>query len=127
MKLKIVTKNQIGSLIKCTIHKNGRLGFSTSAVEKLSLSEKTFVRLAINEEDKSDSSLYMLISKVKSDDSVKIIKAGNYYFCRMKPVFDELGIDYTKNKIIFDISEMDYEGEKVYKLKRRELERKKNK
>jgi hypothetical protein len=127
MKLKIVTKSIANSTAKCTIHLSGKLGFSQEAVNKLSLSEKSYIRLAVNDEDKEDQNLYMLISRVQSNDSIKVRKAGSYYFCATKQLFDEMAYDYITKKIIFDIAEVDYEGEKVYKLRKREISRKKKK
>jgi len=123
MKLRFVKPQITSGAIKCTIHKNGKLGFSQAAVDKLKISEDSFVKIAVNDTDKDDVNLYMLVINEQIDDVFKVSKAGNYYYVNTRLLFDEMSIDYSKKKIIYDIVEIEYEGQKIYKLLRRELDR----
>lgn len=125
MKLKILEVPQIGGKVKATIHQSGKLGFSQAAIDELQISSNTYIMLAKNEEDPSDSNLYMVISKEKNENGLKVSKAGNYFYVNTKYLFDKLGIDYKRKKVIFDIIQIEYEGQTVYKLIRREVDRKK--
>jgi len=125
MKLKFIRPQSQSGTAKCTIHKNGKLGFSQAAVDRLNIKENTYVKIAVNEEDTSDVNLYMLVVENESNDTFKISKAGNYFYVNTKLLFDELQVDYKKKKIIYDIVEIEHEGEKIYKLVRRMLDRNK--
>ncbi len=125
MRLKILEVPQIGGKVKATIHQSGKLGFSQAAIDELQISNNTYIMLAKNEEDPNDSNLYMVISKEKKENGLKVSKAGNYFYVNTKYLFDKLGIDYKRKKVIFDIIQIEYEGQTVYKLIRREVDRKK--
>ncbi|MDP3150884.1 MAG: hypothetical protein Q8N83_17330 [Ignavibacteria bacterium] len=124
MKLKFIDGSKYNLNVKCSIHLTGKLGFSQSAIDSLQLDNNKYVAFATNEEDKKDLTLYMVVYNEKKEGAFKIVKAGNYYYLNTKKMFDELGIDYKKKTIIYDISNCDYEGEKIYKLIRREYDRK---
>ena len=49
--------------IKCTLHKNGKMGFSKQAIEKLHLKTNGYSKLGFNADDSSDKSLYMIIQE----------------------------------------------------------------
>jgi|WetSurMetagenome_2_1015567.scaffolds.fasta_scaffold341310_1 hypothetical protein len=121
MKLKKITTRDSG---KATIHLSGKMGFSQSAIMKLHLNESKYVSFALNDEDKKDQNLYMMIVNEKEDDTLKINKAGNYYYINARNIFEELNIDFKRKNVIFDIKEIEYEGENIYKLIRREIDRK---
>jgi len=123
MKIKFITPSSVPGKIKCTVHLNGKLGFSQAAVKKLDISEANYIKIGINDEDRNDSGLYIAILKRKDEDAFKVNKAGNYYYLNTMYLFDELKIDYRKKKIIYDIQEIEHEGMKMYKLDKRELNR----
>lgn len=124
MKLKYWKPTTMG-IVKATIHKSGKLGFSQSAINRLELSQDTYVKLAINESDSRDTNLYLLIVKEIDGETLKVNKAGEYYYLNTKDFFNEWGIDFRKKRIIYDIVDIEYEGEKIFKLIKREKERSK--
>lgn len=124
MKIKKIKIGRFNKNVKCSIHISGKLGFSQGAIEVLKLNVNKYIGFGLNEENPKDTSLYMFIYDNAQEDAFKLIKAGNYYYVNTKKMFDELGIDYTKKTYIYDISEFEYNGELIYKLLRREYDRK---
>ncbi|MCU7492379.1 MAG: hypothetical protein HF312_13370 [Ignavibacteria bacterium] len=112
-------------IIKLTVHRDGNMGFSSGAVKKLNIDEKSYVKIGTNGSDTRDSNLYLMHTNDFDENALKVNKAGDYYYLNTKSFFNELNIDYTKKKLVYDIVEMDYDGNTIYKLIRRELERKK--
>lgn len=117
-------KASIGKM-KCTIHRNGKLGFSRGAIDKLGITLEKYAKLGFNEEDKTDKSFYLVIQEYSDDDTFKINKAGAYYYLNTSNLFDELNLDYLRKKIIYDIQEIREDDINLYKLKKREIIRKK--
>lgn len=126
MKIKFVKPKFYGK-IKCTVHLNGKLGFSQAAIKFLKLNENCYIRVGINDEQPNDPNLYIDIVQNQDENSYPVNKAGNYYYINTKHLFDEMGVDYQNRKIIYDMHEFLYEGNKIYKLTKREIERKKDK
>ena len=125
MKLKFISASNKAAKAKATIHKTGKLGFSIEAVSYLNLSEGLYIRFAQNEEDENDLNLYAQLTNEVSEESFKIIKAGQYFYVNTKVMFDDLGEKYVEKKIIYDIVKIDIEGEEILKLMRREIKKKK--
>ncbi|MBU2061072.1 MAG: hypothetical protein KKH44_04380 [Bacteroidetes bacterium] len=117
--MKFIKAQEIDKNVKCAIHKTGKLGFSSSAIEKLNLTTEKGVMIAINEEDDSDENLYILINESVNKDTFKISKAGEYFYLNTKALFDSLSIDYRENRIIYDILDFENDGTKMYKLIKR--------
>ena len=65
----------------------------------------------------------MIIKNFDDGESLKIHKAGQYYYVNTKPLFDSLNIDYKNNKIIYDVEDFEYSNIKMHKFVRRELNR----
>lgn len=124
MKLKYWIPTTTG-IVKATIHRSGKLGFSQAAIDKLELNQDTYAKLAINESDRKDTNLYLKVVREYDGESLKVNKAGNYYYLNTRDFFNELGVDYYKKRIIYDIVDMDYGGEVLFKLIKREKERSK--
>lgn len=94
--------NKVGGSIKATIHKTGKLGFSSGAEDFMEIKEESYFKVGFNNNDTTDDSIYM----IKSDDAnnaFKISKAGMYYYINLKNVFDKRGIDYKSKSYIYDI------------------------
>lgn len=127
MKLKFIKSEDIDKNVKCAIHKTGKLGFSSNAIDKLSLSTEKTVSIAINEEDEEDENLYVVVNENAQDGAFKISKAGEYFYLNTKAFFDSFGIDYRNEKIIYDIVDFEYEDEKMYKLIKRVIKKKERK
>uniref|UniRef100_A0A832D0P7 Uncharacterized protein n=1 Tax=Ignavibacterium album TaxID=591197 RepID=A0A832D0P7_9BACT len=112
-------------VVKATIHQSGKLGFSQAAIDKLNLSQNTYIMIGTNKENKKDSNIYMAISKESNDLAIKVNKAGNYYYLNTKDFFNEIGVDYKSKSVIYDIVDISSNNEKIYKLVPREKDRKK--
>ena len=125
MKLKFISAKNNAAKAKATIHKTGKLGFSIEAISFLNLREGLFIRFAQNEEDENDLNLYAQLINEDSEESFKIIKAGQYFYVNTKVMFDNLGEKYVDKKIIYDIVKIEIEGEEILKLIRREIKKKK--
>lgn len=111
------------SNVKATIHINGKMGFSKSAIKKFGLEEGKFLKMGVNTEDTSDENLYVIVKNFDDGESLKIHKAGQYYYVNSKPLFDSLKIDYKNKKIIYDVEDFEYSNIKMYKFVKRELDR----
>lgn len=125
MRIKFITPKAGYGKVKCTVHKNGKLGFSQAAIRRLNVTDSKHFKIGVNEEDRYDDSLYLMIAENEDRDTYDVNKAGNYYYLNTRNLFDELNIDYRNKKIIYDIEEIEYEGRKLYRLKKRELDRSK--
>lgn len=123
MKLKFIKPQEIDRNIKATIHTSGKLGFSSEAAKKLDLINIKGIQIAINEEEE-DANLYIKLESQITYESFGVVKAGDYYYVNTKAFFENYGIDYKSIKIIYDIVEFDYEGEKMYKFLKREVKKK---
>jgi len=127
MKIKFYKPIVTTGNIKCTIHKNGKMGFSRQAINKLNINENGHVKIGFNAENENDKNLYLVIQDHKDEETFKINKAGDYFYVNTKYLFDDLSFDYIRKKIIFDIQDIEIGGNTVYKLNKREIERKKSK
>ncbi len=107
--------------IKATIHKSGKLGFSSGAYESLKLENYKSIGIATNKSE--DDNLYMILYEEHMNNAYRINKAGEYSYLSAKDLFDRLGIDYSDElkTIIYDIVDTNqkFENKTVYKLKRR--------
>lgn len=124
MKIRKIKGSNYKKNVKCSIHLSGKLGFSQAAIDELKLDNNKYITFGLNEEDETDTNLYMFIIDDAEEDAFKLIKAGNYYYLNTKRMFDDLNLEYKKKTYIFDIAKMDYEGQNIYKLSRREYDRK---
>lgn len=107
-------------VIKATVHKSGKLGFSSGAMKKLKLDENRYFRIATNAADPEDENIYLVEANEGEDDVFKANKAGKYYYIRIKHILDELDIDYKDDRVIYDIKREETEdGTTYYKLTRR--------
>jgi len=112
-------KDTIG-VVKATVHKNGKLGFSSGAMKVLGLDVNRYWRVATNADDIEDDSLYLLPAQEGEESVFKASRAGQYYYMRIKHLLDEMEIDYGNQKVIYDILKKEQEGMIFYKLNRRE-------
>jgi hypothetical protein len=119
--------SELDTNVKATVHLNGRLGFNKNAEKKLSLPESKFVRIARKPDYDIDKTLYLVPTREGTKDAFPVLKSGEYYYAATKSLFDFLGEDYENVKIIYDITEVQStNGTKIFKLKRRDIERKKD-
>jgi hypothetical protein len=119
MKLKFINPATLDRNLKATIHKSGKLGFTVQAATKMELVEYKSAKIALNDEDALDTSLYVKILDTVEDDAFKINKAGDYYYLNTKALFDEMDLDYSTQSIAYDIATIEIGGEQYFKFKRR--------
>jgi hypothetical protein len=102
---------------KATIHMTGKLGLNQEASDLIGkIDAKSFL---IGKDVNDSMKLYLLDSEAVG--SVKVSKAGNYYYLNAANVFDKLNIDY-KNKIyVYDISKDTYDKKEIFVLSQRDL------
>lgn len=121
IKLAIHKASDFDRNVKATVQSSGRLGFSEGAAKKLNLTGVEYFVLASNEEDVNDDNLYGWIEANDENGGFKVNKSGLYYNVNTKPLFDKLNIDYRDRDttIIFDIVDLEHEGNKILKLIKR--------
>lgn len=125
MKIKFFNPNSLDRNLKATVHKSGKLGFTVDAANKMGLQTATNAAVGENEEDSSDTSLYIVIYNEQREGAFKVSKAGKYYYLNLKSLFDTLKINYKgQSSVVYDISEEEIEGQKIFKLSRRENNKK---
>jgi hypothetical protein len=104
---------------KATVHITGKLGFNKEAEKLMKLSEQTYFRVAIDGEIANFKNVYLVEHKQGESDSIKVSKAGSYYYLNTASVFDTLKLKYNTHRIIFDIERSEYENKTMFILKRR--------
>jgi hypothetical protein len=119
-KIKFFNASELEGRLKCTIHRTGKLGFSEVTINKLEINEKKGIKIGIGTEDQNEDILYLAITENPDKSDFKINKAGNYYYVNTRILFDKLGYDYRNSTIMFDMVEIEIEGEKLFKLIKRE-------
>jgi hypothetical protein len=124
MKLKFFNPEKLDRNLKATVHKSGKLGFTVEAAKKMSLAIDKSAGIAINEEDETDKSLYVVIFPNKQEGAFKISKAGAYYYLNTKALFDTLKIDYKNDWVVYDISTDRIEEQDFFKFTRRDKSKK---
>jgi hypothetical protein len=119
MKLKFIHPDSLEKNLKATVHKTGKLGFTSEAANKMNLDVNKSVGIAIDEDDLLGFDYYLVVYPNQREDGYKVNKSGEYYYINTKAFFDNQKVDYVKNSIVFDISGQKIEGMTVYKLTRR--------
>ena len=103
---------------KATIHVTGKLGFNMEAAKLMAFDEETRYRVAVD--DASNASRVYLVTASTSEKSVvKVAKAGQYYYINLAPIFRQIGMEYEKYIISFDVDKSEYEGNDMFVLTRR--------
>ena len=105
-------------VIKATIHKTGKLGFSSSAQNFLSLGEESYFKIGFNDIDAYDNNIY-LVPSGEDDQTFKAAKAGDYYYINLKHIFDKRGLDYQNETMIYDIKKQKSGDTEFFILTRR--------
>lgn len=94
--------NKNNAVIKASIHKTGKLGFSSGAQEFMNINEESYFKIGFNNNDLTDQNIYMVPCE-KSSEAFKASKAGMYFYINLKHVFDKRGLEYKKGSNIYDI------------------------
>ena len=107
--------------VKATVQFNGRLSFTLEAGKTMGLSEEK--SLIFFESDSGD--LGATISEKGDPEAFVLKKCGPYYYIAFRNYLKQAGIDYKRQKIIYDISQLDekLEGRTLFKFERRILPR----
>jgi hypothetical protein len=119
MKFKFINPGELDRNLKATVHKTGKLGFTVEAAKKLDLSAGKSVMIALNDDDKEDNNLYIIVVNDVRPDGFRVSKAGGYYYLNTKDLFENLNIEYILESVVYDIREMLIDGVKGFVLKRR--------
>lgn len=120
--LKQIEAEEDRGVVKATIQKSGRLGFSQAAILELALSSEKSISIFINDNFPTDSSLYIKINISQDEGAFTIKKAGEYYYLNTKTFFNKIGVDFNNPSItiIYDIVDIEIDGEQYFKLIRRD-------
>lgn len=111
---------------KATIHRSGKLGFSSEAEKMLELGTEKSLKIATNADDPEDDNLYVMVLETIENDSFSLKKAGQYFYINGKQLFEDLKVDFKKDKIIYDIEEFVLDGQTLFKFNKRVVKNKKN-
>ena len=107
-------------VIKATVHRTGKLGFSSGAAKFMKLDQIEYFNIGYNKADDEDNSLYFVPLENENDKAFKVVKAGDYYYVFIKNILKEKKIDYKVESIIYEIDEIEVSGKKIFKLYKRE-------
>jgi hypothetical protein len=124
MKLKFFNPDSLDKNLKATVHKSGKLGFTVDAAKKMELAPNKSAGIAMNEENPSDKSLYVVIYPDVRDNAFRVAKAGDYYYINLKNLFDSLKVNYREQSVVYDITQEIVEGQKLFKFVMRDNIRK---
>lgn len=108
--------------VKATVQKDGKLGFSSGAAKAMELESKRYYRIATNADDVDDDNLYMVEASKDSEDVFRVAKAGAYFYVRVKQLMEQLKVNYQKERVMYDITQVVDNDNIVeyFKLERRE-------
>lgn len=124
MKIKFFTLDELDKNLKATIHKTGKMGFTSDAAKKLDLVNMKSANIGVNEDDPSDQNLYLAVYPGVMSGAFRVVKSGAYYYINTKVLFDNLKIDYLSENVTYDMSTTNLEGQTIYLLKRRKKDKK---
>lgn len=119
LKIRIYKLEDLDKNLKATVHRTGKLGFTSEAAKKMNLSANKSIDIGHNEIDLSDTNLYLFTHSDENKGQFRVVKAGKYYYINTKPLFDTLRMDYISDTVSFNIVPEEIEGERVFVLKRR--------
>jgi len=125
MNLREINANEYLKPIKCTVHSTGKLGFSDGAQSWMGLSDNGSILIAIDESDEKLQNMFIRVLESQPPSAFKIAKAGMYYYVNTRNFFQQIGLPFTSGKIIYDITEISYNGQKWFKLTIRQKKNKK--
>lgn len=119
MNLQFLNIDSKVAMPKATIHITGKLGFNMEAAKLMGFGEDTHYKVAVDNANGHVDKLYLVAAKLREENTVRVAKAGQYYYINLANVFRELGMDYEKFTISFAISKGQYEDKVMFILARR--------
>lgn len=107
--------------LRCTVHKSGKLGFTTETSNALKIKEGMGIELYTDGETATELKAYMVVLPEKTEESFRVNKAGSYYYGATTTFFDkffkDLGLDYHSGpSYVFEMTPAEHEGTKYYIL-----------
>lgn len=124
MALQTLSAKRFQTKLKATIQSSGRLSFTEKTSKELQFANGYHVKFLYDNDSKE---LFMAKVSGEDEDAFEVRTSGSYFYVATKRLFDELGFDYKKKNIMFDLirkQSLDEEvvGE-VYKMDKRVLPR----
>ena len=103
--------------VKATVQYNGRLSFTLEAGKTMGLSEEKSIIIF----EAQNGDLGATISAKGDPEAFVLKKCGPYFYLALHNYLKQAGIDYKRQKIIYDISPLDekIEGRTLFKFERR--------
>jgi hypothetical protein len=115
--IKFEDASKSGGVIKATIHKTGKLGFSAAAQDFLKINDESLFLIGFNNQEDNDT-IY-LVPCENNEQAFKVSRGGEYYYISLKYTFDKRGVDYKTDTVIFDIKKQRENEVEFYILNRR--------
>ncbi len=123
MKIKFFKSHELEKPFRLSVHRSGKLGFTSEAAKALELTQEKSISIGQNEEDESDARLYMVVHETVEDGAFKVAKAGAYFYLPIKLLLDNLQIPYETESIAFKMEKVNDGGAIYYRLTRLENEK----
>ena len=98
--MKILSARQFNGSLKVTVQQTGKMNFSDETANVLDLTDSKRAKFFLDGEPEQ---LFMAIVEEQDEDAFKIRKSGAYYYVPAQRLFDELGVDYKTNTVIYDL------------------------
>lgn len=117
---KLYDGRRLTRMMRASVQQNGYLTFPQKVVQLMGLSlEKSLLICPLGEKD-----LSVTVAAKDAPYGFAIRSSGPYLYVPFRSLLTELGIDFVKNRVIYDIIELNerYEGSPVYKFNRRIIE-----
>lgn len=122
MAIQFFSAKDFGKVLKVTIQKSGKLGFSGETATAMSLTTDSYFLIGKDESIKAD--LIMVKISEPNPDAFQVRKSGQYFFLDTTALFDMLHYNYKSGSNIFfdvvrDITYDQEAGGEVYLLTQR--------
>lgn len=105
-----------GQRVTASIHKKGKIGFSKAAEELMQLDRQPCFKVGTPKGDNSFDTIYLVETGQKSNMSLKVARAGNYYYLHIANVLDQLGIEYLSEMKSYWVDKIESGAGNTYKL-----------
>ena len=124
MAITLFKSADIGSTMRCAIHLDGRLTFSTLAIHKLDLYRQWSIEVGQDDNDLNNKNLCMFIYETPKEGAFRINGSYPYCYINTRELFDFLKYNYKNRYIFFNIVKVpSCDGQNFFKLLYRERER----